>query len=115
MARPKKNIEEAFKDTRKDIFGETAINSIAGEDFITFYSSERWGIKFAEECLAEHPEDCKLMYRTTTDDGKVDSIQITMPAKSIRYIKYPTKREFTEEQRKAASERMKNMRRKSKD
>ena len=52
-----------------------------------------------------YPNDVKIQYEN--NDG---SIEVKVPYNWFRFIKPPTKRNYTEEQRKAMSERMKRAR-----
>lgn len=96
--------EDTYKDSKTDV-RETVISCIAGDNYCTIYSNERYWRNFCKRMLEEHPEDCTLV-REYPEDG---TIEIRMPMASMRYVRYPTKRELTEEQRQAASERGKKL------
>ena len=102
--------EEKNKDTRADVT-ETCITHISGEDYCLFYSRERWGKNFIKEILKEHPDEVEVRIRE--DDGTVT--EITLPYKCMRYIRWPSKREQTEEQKEALRERMRKARERRKD
>lgn len=83
--------------------GETSIDHIRDENFCTFYAGERWSFKLAKEMLKDHPDEVEVVF----EDTEYKSIEIRIPFKCMQYIKWPTKRELTDEQREAAKERMK--------
>lgn len=83
--------------------GETALNHLRGADTCLFYAGEAWSFNLAKEMLREHPDEVRVVF-----EDKVDtSIEIEIPFKCMQYIKWPTKRNMTDEQREAAKERMK--------
>lgn len=83
--------------------GETSINHIYSEETCILYGGERWSYNLAKEMLREHPDEVRVVF-----EDKVDtSIEIEIPFKCMQYIKWPTKRNMTDEQREAAKERMK--------
>ena len=87
---------------------ETCITHCSGDGFLDFYSSETWGRNFAKRMLEEHPEDCTLNF----EDPDGYAISIKMPWEGMKYIKYPVKRNITDEQREAARVRMAEARKK---
>lgn len=93
-----------YKDTRTDV-SETAVTHVNGEDFCRFYSTEVWGRNFIKKMFEEHPEECKPLL---WDEGVC--VEITLPAQSIKYIKWPVSRSFTDEQKEALKERAKKAR-----
>lgn len=104
MARTKKvatsttteNLEQDTTSTTstKEI-RETVVSFTDGDDYCTIYTNQRWGRNLCKEMLEEHPDDCTLVHEWP-EDG---TIEIRCPAKVIRYIRYPNKRELTDEQR----------------
>lgn len=81
---------------------ETAIEYIKGESYLTWYSDEpKWVNRMRQ--LASDSADVQIV----KDDG--DSMLIHCPVSWFKPPKPPIKRNMTDEQRKAASERMKNM------
>lgn len=96
MAKTKKDTpEKEYKDTRKDITGETSIEHVQGENFATLYANEPWSYKLALKMVKEHPEKAIVKYHWPEEK----CIQIQVPAQVIKYIKWPTKREISEETR----------------
>lgn len=87
--------------------GETAIDHIAGEDFCTFYANERWSRNLAIQMYKEHPDEVKD-FREYEDGG----ISCKIPFKCMQYIRWPTKREMSEEQKEALRQRMSKTREK---
>ena len=84
---------------------ETTIERIQGEDYCHVFTAERKFISQLNELAQKYPEDVIIQY--INDDG---SIGATVPYNWFRFIKAPTKRNYTEEQRKAMGERMKKAR-----
>lgn len=96
--------EKEYKDTRTDV-SETCVTYCQGDSFLRFYSTQVKGRNFIKRMLEEHPDECKpLLY----DDG--ECVEISMPPESLWYIRFPTKREMTDDQREAMKERAKKMR-----
>ena len=85
---------------------ETCIERIQGEEYCCVYTGERKFINQLKE-LAQDYEEVNIIY--INDDG---SILAHVPSNWFRFIKPPTKRNYTEEQRKAMGERMKKAREK---
>lgn len=81
---------------------ETAVDYIKGESCLTWYSDEtKWVNRMRQ--LATDNVDVRIV----KDSG--DSILCHCPVSWFKPPKPPIKRNMTDEQRKAASERMKNM------
>ena len=83
---------------------ETSIERISGDMYCNVYTGER---KFVNQLLQlnkDYPDEIKL---TDYGDGTVGA---KVPSSWFRFVKPPTKRNYTEEQRKAMSERMKKAR-----
>lgn len=83
--------------------GETAIDHVRGEDFCTFYAAEQWSFNLAKEMLRDHPDEVEVVFEET----EYKAIEIRIPFKCMQYIKWPTKRTMTDEQKEAARERVK--------
>lgn len=82
---------------------ETAVDYIKGESCLAWYSSDpKWVNRMRE--LAADNADVQIV----KDGG--DSMLIHCPVSWFKPPKPPIKRNMTDEQRKAASERMKNIR-----
>ena len=84
---------------------ETAINRLRGDDYCYVFSAERKFINRLKELAEEYPNEVEIQY--INEDGSVGA---KVPYNWFRFIKPPTKRNYTEEQRQAASERMKKAR-----
>lgn len=82
--------------------GETSINHIYSEETCILYGGERWSYNLAKEMLKQHPDEVELLMEDTVDR----SIEIRIPFKCMKYIKWPTTRNMSEEARNAAKERM---------
>lgn len=81
---------------------ETCVEYIKGEPYLTWYSDESKWVNRIRQMAAD---DTGL--HVVKDDG--DSIIAHCPVSWFKPPKPPIKRNMTDEQRKAASERMKNM------
>lgn len=83
---------------------ETSIERIQGEDYCNVYTGERKFVNQLLQLKQTYPNEIELKdYGDGTFGAKV-------PYDWFRFIKPPTKRNYTEEQRKAMSERMKKAR-----
>ena len=82
---------------------ETSATYTGGEMFVS--SDERKFINRIRQFAREYPDDVTIIAQPENNDG---CIYARMPAKWFS-IKPPTKRNFTEEQRAALSERAKMM------
>lgn len=82
---------------------ETAVEYIKGETYLTWYSDEPKYVNRIRQ-LAADGADVQIV----SDSG--DSITAHCPISWFKPPKPPIKRNMTDEQRKAAAERMKNMR-----
>lgn len=81
---------------------ETCVEYIKGELYLTWYSDEsKWVSRIRR--LAADNADVQIV----KDDG--ESVLAHCPVSWFKPPKPPIKRNMTDEQRKAASERMKNM------
>lgn len=86
---------------------ETTINRLQEDDFCSIFTSERKFINRLKELAQKYPNDVKIQY--INNDG---SIGAKVPINWFRFIKPPTKRNYTDEQRKNMGERMKRAREK---
>lgn len=84
---------------------ETSIDRFQGDNFCTVFTAERKFISQIKELAKQYPHDVEIEY--INDDG---SIGAKVPYDWFRFIKPKTKRNYTNEQRKAMSERMKKAR-----
>lgn len=84
---------------------ETSIDRVQGDNFCIVFTGEKKFINQLKEFSKLYPNDVKIQYEN--NDG---SIEVKVPYNWFRFIKPPTKRNYTEDQRKAMSERMKRAR-----
>ena len=84
---------------------ETAIDRVQGDDYCSVFTAERKFINQLKELAEEYQNDVEI--RHINDDGSIDA---RVPSNWFRFVKPPTKRNYTEEQRKAMGERMKKAR-----
>lgn len=84
---------------------ETSIDRVQGDNFCIVFTGEKKFINQLKEFSKLYPNDDKIQYEN--NDG---SIEVKVPYNWFRFIKPPTKRNYTEDQRKAMSERMKRAR-----
>lgn len=84
---------------------ETSIDRVQGDNFCIVFTGEKKFINQLKEFSKLYPNDVKIQYEN--NDG---SIEVKVPYNWFRFIKPTTKRNYTEEQRKAMSERMKRAR-----
>lgn len=84
---------------------ETAISRLQGDYYCSVFTAERKFISQIKELAEQYPNDVEIQY--INDDG---SIGARVPYDWFRFVKPPTKRNYTEEQRKAMKERMKKAR-----
>ncbi len=84
---------------------ETSIDRVQGDNYCIVFTGEKKFINQLKEFSKLYPNDVKIQYEN--NDG---SIEVKVPYNWFRFIKPPTKRNYTEEQRKAMSERMKRAR-----
>lgn len=83
---------------------ETSIERVVGDTYCLVYTAERKFINQLNQLAKDYPE---VDIRHVNEDG---SIVAHVPYSWFRFIKPPTKRNYTEEQRKAMCERMKKAR-----
>lgn len=82
---------------------ETSVEYIKGENYLTWYSDDpKWVNRIRK--LASDNADVQIV----SDDG--EGVLAHCPVSWFKPPKSPIKRNMTDEQRKAAAERMKNMR-----
>lgn len=85
---------------------ETSVERVVGDDYCLVYTGERKFIKQLNELAKSYPE---VDIRCVNEDG---SMVARVPFSWFRFVKPPSKRNFTDEQRQAMSERMKKAREK---
>lgn len=83
---------------------ETSIERVQGDDYCLVYTGERKFINQLNELAQNYSE---VDIRHINEDG---SMVVRVPYNWFRFVKPPTKRNYTEEQRQAMSERMKKAR-----
>ena len=84
---------------------ETCVERIQNDKYTNIYTSERKFINELNSLKEQYPDD--VIIEHINRDG---SICAKVPYNWFRFVKPMTKRNMTEEQRKAASERMKKAR-----
>lgn len=83
---------------------ETSVDYCYGDEKLTLWTSNIYDIPKMRKMCKENPEECVI----DVDDG--ETFQCKMPKSWLRLPRKPVKREMTEEQRMAASERLKKAR-----
>lgn len=83
---------------------ETSIERVSGDTYCLVYTGERKFINQLNQLAKDYPE---VDIRCVNEDG---SMLVRVPFSWFRFVKPPTKRSYTEEQRKAMGERMKKAR-----
>lgn len=83
---------------------ETSVERVVGYDYCLVYTGERKFIKQLNELAKSYPE---VDIRCVNEDG---SMVVRVPFSWFRFVKPPSKRNFSKEQRQAMSERMKKAR-----
>lgn len=83
---------------------ETSIERVSGDTYCNVYTGER---KFVNNLLELHKQYPNEVIITDYGDGYLSA---HVPYDWFRFVKPPTKRNYTEEQRKAMGERMKKVR-----
>lgn len=83
---------------------ETSIERISGDTYCNVYTGERKFANQLRQLQHDYPDEVQL---TDYSDGSVGA---KVPYDWFRFIKPPSKRNYTEEQRKAMGERMKKAR-----
>lgn len=84
---------------------ETSIERIQGTNYCTVFTAERKFINTLNRLKEKYPDEVQIV--TINEDG---SMVAHVPYSWFRFVKPPTKRNYTEEQRKAMGERMKKAR-----
>ena len=80
--------------------GETCFEHIAGADYCSAFCAEYWSKKLVREMVEQHPNEAEIICEN--EDG---SFLAHIPFKCLKYVKWPIKREMTDEQREALKER----------
>lgn len=89
---------------------ETCITKIEDENFCIVYSCEPKYMKQLKELKKKYPNEVLVVY----DYGQ-DGLEVQVPLKWFKFIKPPIKRTLTEDQRRAAAERLNNIRKNNND
>lgn len=87
---------------------ETIINFNAENDTATLYTADPVQMRKLDKCVEQNPTQFKVI-DTQTCQGDVISKTYEFPKKFVTVRKKETVRTMTEEQRKAASERMRKI------
>lgn len=90
-------------------FKETCVEYLDVDKHATFCSSERKWINKIIKLQQEHPDEVEILYMPEKNEGV---ILAHIPKRWLK-ISPPAKRVMTDEQRAAAAERMKALRKKS--
>lgn len=80
---------------------ETAIERVQGTDYCTVFTAEKKFINSLNRLKDQYPDEVEIL--TINEDG---SIVAHVPYSWFKFIKPPTKREYTNEQKQAMAERM---------
>lgn len=83
---------------------ETSFSHIGGSSTCEMTASETWSINWVHKMMEEHPNEIKVDY--TNPDG---SMIVEIPFECMKYIRFPSKRDMTDEQREAVKERGKRL------
>lgn len=83
--------------------GETSINHIQNDDYCIIYAGERKWYNWVLQMLEEHPDEIEVLHHY---DKEERSIEVKMPYAVMGYLRWPSKRNFTEEQKEAARKRL---------
>ena len=84
---------------------ETGVERVVGDEYCCVFTGERKFITKLNQYKEEYPGLVEI--RHVNEDG---SVVARVPFDWFRFVKPPSKRNMTEEQRKAAGERMKQAR-----
>ena len=83
---------------------ETSVERVQGDDYCCVYTGERKFINRLNELAKSYPE---VSIRRVNEDG---SVLARVPFSWFRFVKPPARRNYTEDQKQAASERLKKAR-----
>ena len=83
---------------------ETCVEFVRGEPTLSWYSSDSKWIARMVQLANERPDEVEIVYKDE------EGLMAHCPASWFKPPKPPIKRNMTDEQRKAAAERMKNAR-----
>lgn len=83
---------------------ETCVEFVKGEPTLSWYSSDSKWIARMVQLANERPDEVEIVYKDE------EGLMAHCPASWFKPPKPPIKRNMTDEQRKAAAERMKNAR-----
>ena len=86
---------------------ETTIDYIHGEDTVIWRSNHFATIRKMEDLINNYPDKVQIVRDFRNEEGEGKMLEIRIPANWMRMPKPPAKRELTEEQKQAASERFK--------
>ena len=83
---------------------ETSIERVQGDIYCNVYTGERKFLNQLYQLKQEYPDEVQL------EDYGDGFVSAKVPYSWLRFVKPPTKRNYTDEQRQAMSERMKKAR-----
>ena len=89
---------------------ETSIDKISGEEYLTVYSNEKAIVNKIKKLKSQYPTEVIIIKEY--EDGTINA---HFPSNWFRFVKPPTKRNYTEEQKNSMSERMKSIRKSRKE
>lgn len=87
---------------------ETGIDRIKGENYCTVLTGEKKFINQIKKFLNDYPNEVQII-----KENKDGSILAHVPSNWFRFVKPPTKRNLTEEQKNIMAQRMKQNRKKT--
>ena len=81
--------------------GETCFEHISGADYCVVFCAEYWSKKLINEMIEQHPDEV-VVEKINPEDN---SVVARIPFKCMKYVRWPSKKDLTDEQRQALSER----------
>ena len=81
--------------------GETCFEHISGADYCVVFCAEYWSKKLINEMIEQHPDEV-VVEKINPEDS---SVVARIPFKCMKYVRWPSKKDLTDEQRQALSER----------
>lgn len=103
-------VENGKKVRKRILTGETCFNCLASEDFCSIYTTERWCKTKILEWLKTRPNEV-WDFKELNDGG----VTCKVPKSWMMKVNPRATRNFSEEQKQAAGERMKKAREKRKE
>ena len=81
--------------------GETCFEHISGADYCVAFCAEYWSKKLINEMIEQYPDEV-VVEKINPEDN---SVLARIPFKCMKYVRWPSKKDLTDEQRQALSER----------